>query len=350
MELTFRWYGKSDPIPLEYIKQIPRVSGIVSALYDVKIGEIWPQEQIISLKRMIEAVGLRLSVIESIPVHEDIKIGRRSRDKYIENYCQNIKNMGFLGINVLCYNFMPVFDWTRSNLSKKNPDGSTSLAYDQDEINKINISEESIELPGWATNYGKTELKDLLKAYSKVDEETLWSNLEYFLKRVIPVAENAGVRLGIHPDDPPWSIFNLPRIITHEAALDRLIDIIDSPSNGITFCTGSFGPNLKMDLIKSIYKFGSMDRIPFVHIRNIKRKNGQSFIEVAHPTEFGDIDMFKVIKALVDIDFKGMIRPDHGRMIWGERGKPGYGLYDRALGIMYLSGLWEGIKKIRNSK
>ncbi len=350
MELTFRWYGKSDPIPLEYIKQIPRISGIVSALYDVKIGEIWPQEQIKSLKRMIEAVGLRLSVIESIPVHEDIKLGRRSRDKYIENYCQNIKNMGFLGINVLCYNFMPVFDWTRSNLSKKNPDGSTSLAYDQDEINKINISEESIELPGWATNYGKAELEDLLKAYSKVDEETLWSNLEYFLKRVIPVAEKAGVRLSIHPDDPPWSIFNLPRIITNEAALDRLIDIIDSPSNGITFCTGSFGPNLKMDLIKSIYKFGSLDRIPFVHIRNIKRINGQSFIEVAHPTEFGDIDMFKVIKALVDIDFKGMIRPDHGRMIWGERGKPGYGLYDRALGIMYLSGLWEGIKKIRNSK
>jgi mannonate dehydratase len=349
MELTFRWYGKSDPIPLEYIKQIPRVSGIVSALYDMKIGEVWPLEKIETLKRTIEAAGLKFSVIESIPVHEDIKIGRKTRDKYINNYCQSVKNMGMLGIKILCYNFMPIFDWTRSDLSQTNPDGSISLAYDHDKINKIDLSEASLELPGWATNYGKFELEALFKAYSEVDEETLWSNLEYFLKKVIPVAEKVGVRLSIHPDDPPWSIFNLPRIITNEAALDRLLDIINSPSNGITFCTGSFGPNLKMDLIKSIYKFGSMDRIPFVHIRNIKRTNSHSFIEVAHPTEYGDIDIFKVIKSLVDIDFKGMIRPDHGRMIWGEKGKPGYGLYDRALGIMYLSGLWEGIKKTLNS-
>jgi mannonate dehydratase len=349
MELTFRWYGKNDPILLKYIKQIPRVTGIVSALYDVKVGDIWPIDKIEALKKIIEAAGLKFSVIESIPVHEDIKIGKRSRDKLIENFCQSIKNMGSLGIKTLCYNFMPVFDWTRTDLAKINSDGSTSLSYDHEKIKKIDLSRGTLELPGWATFYGKDELQDLFKAYSNVDEEILWSNLEYFLLRVIPVAEKAGVRLGIHPDDPPWSIFNLPRIIVNEAALNRLVEVIDSPSNGITFCTGSFGPNLKMDLIKSLYKFGSMDRIPFVHVRNIKRIDDHSFQEVAHPTEFGDIDMYKVIKTLVDIDFDGVIRPDHGRMIWNEQGKPGYGLYDRALGIMYLSGLWEGIKKTLHS-
>ena len=227
MELAFRWFGKDDPIPLEYIKQIPRVSGIVSAIYDVNVGDVWLYEQIKSLKLVIEKAGLNFSVIESIPVHEDIKIGRKSRDKYIENYCSSIKNAASLGIKVICYNFMPVFDWTRSNLSRSNPDGSTSLYYDQGTIEKIDLSKGVMDLPGWATSYSNVQLQALLKAYSKVDEEMLWYNLEYFLKKVVPVAEKAEIKLSIHPDDPPWSIFGLPRIIINEEALDRLVKIIE---------------------------------------------------------------------------------------------------------------------------
>ncbi|MFX1502566.1 MAG: mannonate dehydratase, partial [Promethearchaeota archaeon] len=214
----------------------------------------------------------------------------------------------------------------------------------------INLRKDSLELPGWATRYTKQELADLLDAYSNVNEQKLWSNLEYFLKRVIPVAEESDVKMGIHPDDPPWSIFDLPRIITDEAALERFINIIDSPSNGITFCTGSLGANPKIDLIKAIRKFGAMERIPFAHCRNIKHTGQYSFHEVGHPTEFGDINMYEVIKAFIEVGFAGAIRPDHGRMIWGENGRPGYGLYDRALGSVYLSGLWEGIEKTIKKK
>ncbi|MFX0073552.1 MAG: mannonate dehydratase [Candidatus Hermodarchaeota archaeon] len=350
MEFTFRWYGDKDPIPLNYIKQIPRVTGIVSALYDIPIGEIWSLEKLTLLQNKIKAVGLNFSVIESIPVHEDIKLGRPNRDTLIENYCQSVRNMGSLGIKILTYNFMPVFDWTRSDLAMEHSDGSNSLSYDHDQLKKIDLREESLDLPGWATNYTKQQLKSLLDAYSEVDDKQLWANLEYFLKKVVPVAEESGVKMGIHPDDPPWSIFGLPRIIVDEAALDRFVKIVDSPSNGITFCVGSFGPNSKMDLVKSIRKYGAMGRIPFLHLRNIKRTGEYSFHEVEHPTEFGDVNMYEVMKTLVEIGFDGAIRPDHGRMIWGEKGRPGYGLYDRALGVMYLTGLWEGIQKSIQSK
>lgn len=345
MELTFRWYGDNDPISLKYIKQIPRVTGIVSALYDVPVGDIWPVEKLLFLKKKILSAGLNFSVIESIPVHEDIKLGRSNRDDLIENYCQSIRNMGSLGIMILCYNFMPVFDWTRSNLAMELPDGSTCLCYDNQKIKEIDLKKKSLDLPGWATNYTQKQLQTLLKAYEEIDDDALWSNLKYFLERVVPVAEESNVKMGIHPDDPPWSIFNLPRIITDENSLDRLVKIVDNKANGITFCTGSFGPNSKMDIIKCIYKYGRMDRIPFAHCRNIKRTGDFSFCEVQHPTEFGDINMYEVIKAYIKVGFTGAIRPDHGRMIWDEIGRPGYGLYDRALGIMYLSGLWEGIEK-----
>ncbi|MFX1302379.1 MAG: mannonate dehydratase [Promethearchaeota archaeon] len=350
MEMTFRWYGDDDPIPLAYIKQIPRVAGIVSALYDVQIGEIWPIEKLNLVKKKIEAVGLKFSVIESLPVHEDIKLGSSTRDEFIDKYSQSIRNIGSLGIKIICYNFMPVFDWMRSDLAMKSPDGSNVLSYNHKQVKNIDLGKESLELPGWATQYTKKELEKLLDAYSKINEETLWSNLEYFLKRVIPVAEECGVKMGIHPDDPPWSIFNLPRIITEEAALDRFVKLIDSPSNGITFCTGTLSANPKVDLVKSIRKYGAMDRIPFAHCRNIKRTGEYSFYEVEHPTEFGDVNMYEVIKAFIEVGFTGAIRPDHGRMIWGEHGKPGYGLYDRALGSIYLSGLWEGIEKTIKGK
>ncbi|MBY9017057.1 MAG: mannonate dehydratase [Candidatus Lokiarchaeota archaeon] len=345
MEIAFRWYGDKDRIPLKYIRQIPKVTGIVSALYDVAVGEIWPKDKIINVKRKIEAEGFKFSVIESIPVHEDIKLGNPNRDILIDNYCQSIRNMGALGIQILCYNFMPVFDWVRTDLAKKYPNGSNSLSYDNSKLKEIDFKTISLDLPGWATNYTKEELQYYLNAYSKVDNEILWLNLEYFLRKVIPVAEEYGVKMAIHPDDPPWSIFGLPRIITDEVALDRLVRIIDSPSNGITFCTGSFGANLKMDLVKVIRKFGMLDRIPFIHFRNVKHIAEKQFYESKHPTEFGDVNMYEVVKTLIDIGFDGVIRPDHGRMIWGETGRPGYGLYDRALGVMYLVGLWEGISK-----
>ena len=343
--MTFRWYGDDDPVTLEQIRQIPVIEGIVSALYDVPVGEVWPIEKLTELKKKIEENGLRFSVIESIPVHEDIKLGRPTRDKLIDNFCQSIRNMGSLDIRILCYNFMAVFDWTRSDLAKKNPDGSTSLSYDHEELKNIDLMKDHLELPGWATSYTKDELQELLNAYSQLDSEQIWANLEYFLKKVIPVAEESGVLMAIHPDDPPWSIFGIPRIITNEAALERLINIVDSESNGLTFCTGSLGPNKDIDLIKNIYKFGKIKRIHFTHIRNIKHYDENSFQETAHTTESGDIDIYKVIKAYSDIGFTGAMRPDHGRMIWGETGRPGYGLYDRALGAMYLRGLWEALQK-----
>ncbi|MFX0073803.1 MAG: mannonate dehydratase [Candidatus Hermodarchaeota archaeon] len=345
MELAFRWYGDKDPIPLKYIKQIPKVTSIVSALYDVSVGDVWSIEKLKSIKSKIEEEGLKLSVIESIPIHEDIKLGNPHRDVLIDNYCQSIQNMGSLGIEILCYNFMPVFDWVRTDLAKKNIDGSNSLSFENSNLKTINFDEINFDLPGWAIHYTKEELRNYLNAYSKVDNEILWLNLEYFLKKVIPVAEKSGVKMAIHPDDPPWSIFGLPRIITDEVALDRLVELIDSPSNGITFCTGSFGANARMDIIKAIRKFGSLNRIPFVHFRNVKHVEGKDFYESKHPTEFGDVNMYEVVKALIEVGFDGVIRPDHGRMIWGEKGRPGYGLYDRALGATYLVGLWEGISK-----
>ena len=345
VKFCFRWFGKDDPVSLKNIRQIPVIDGIVSALYDIPVGEVWPINKFKSLKEEIERSGLELSVIESIPVHEDIKLGRSFREKYIDNYCRSIRNMGRVGIPILCYNFMPVFDWTRTNLKMENPDGSTSLSYDHNSLQNIDLKKESLDLPGWATAYSHNELNKLLNAYSKVDENTLWKNLEYFLQQAVPVAEESGVKMAIHIDDPPWSIFGLPRIIKDEEALDRLVNSVDSPSNGITFCVGTLGANKSIDLPRLIRKYGKKNRIHFAHLRNIKHTGEFSFQETAHPSKFGDNDMYEITRALIEINFSGAIRPDHGRMIWGETGRPGYGLYDRALGIMYLYGLWEGVKK-----
>lgn len=345
MEITFRWFGSDDAVSLAYIRQIPAVTGIVSALYDVSVGEIWPFEKIEALKGAVEREGLKLTVIESIPVHEDIKLGRGSRDRLIDNYCESIVNLGRLNIPILCYNFMPVFDWTRSNLSMKNSDGSTSLSYTHADLEKVDLTQGTRDLPGWAARYSREELAALIDAYSAVDEAVLWDNLACFLERVVPVAEESGVRMGIHPDDPPWPIFGLPRIITGEQGMEKLVNIIDSPSNGITFCTGSLGPNSDLNMVSVLDRFVKKDRVPFVHMRNIKRTGERDFYESGHLTDCGDVDMYGVMASLVENNFIGAVRPDHGRMIWGETGRPGYGLYDRALGAMYLAGLREGIEK-----
>jgi len=341
--ITFRWFGPRDPIPLEHIRQIPAVRGIVGALFDLPVGTIWPLERILGLRDEVDRNALTLEVIESIPVHEDIKLGRPTRDRLIDHYGESIRNMGRAGVPVLCYNFMPVFDWTRTDLALTLDDGSTALAYDDAALARIDLSRGTADLPGWATAYSASELQALLQAYRAVSESQLWDNLSYFLERVVPIAAASGVRMALHPDDPPWSIFGLPRVITGGPALQRVTEIVDDPANGITFCTGSLAADPANDLPEIARRLGEKGRIHFAHCRNIKRSGPRTFRESAHPSEHGDVDMRAVLAALHETGFDGPIRPDHGRMIWGETGQPGYGLHDRALGAMYLHGLWEGL-------
>jgi mannonate dehydratase len=355
MKMTFRWFGeKNDQIRLDQIRQIPGVSGVVTSLLDIPAGDVWPLDQIMSVKHQVEKYGLQCEVIESVNVHEDIKLGLPSRDRYIENYQTTLQNLGKAGIQVLCYNFMPVFDWTRSNLAKELEDKSTVLSYEEalipdDPVKMAEAVEQNsngFELPGWEPERMQ-ELKRLFEMYRGVNEEKLWQNLEYFLKAVIPVAAQAGVKMAIHPDDPPWSIFGLPRIVTCKENLERLIGLVDSPYNGLTLCSGSLGSNLKNNIPELIRYFGAKGRIHFGHVRNIKIHSAGNFDESSHRSEDGSLDMYQIMKAYHDIGFSGYIRPDHGRMIWGEKGRPGYGLYDRALGITYLNGLWEAIDKLK---
>ncbi|MFD2613342.1 mannonate dehydratase [Paenibacillus gansuensis] len=347
MKLTFRWYGESDPVTLDRIRQIPGVKGIVSAIYDVVPGEVWPLEKIQDLQERIRSYGLELAVIESVPVHEDIKLGKPERDRYIENYCKTITHLGEAGIPVLCYNFMPVFDWTRTDLAFELPDGSNTLIYEEAVMQQMNPLTGDLSLPGWDQSYTRDEMKQLIEAYRDVTEQRLWEHLQYFLERIVPAAEAAGVKLAIHPDDPPWPIFGLPRIITGEQAYERFLRLVDSPANGITFCSGSLGADPDNDLARIIRKVGGEGRIHFAHTRNIKHTGFRSFQESSHLSSDGSLDMAEVMRALADIGFDGPLRPDHGRMIWGEQGRPGYGLFDRALGAVYLNGLWQGIQADR---
>ena len=345
MEMTFRWYGDDDPVTLDKIRQIPGVTGIVSAIYDVPVGETWSMEKILELKAKVEAKGLRLSVIESVPVHEDIKMGKPSRDRLIENYCTTLRNLSAAGIHTVCYNFMPVFDWTRSELDHELEDGSNALIFVKEQVEKMDPVRGELALPGWDASYTKESLKAVFDEYKNITEEDLWDNLKYFLERVIRVAEEVKVKMAIHPDDPPWSIFGLPRIITNKENLERFCKLVDSPYNGITLCSGSLGVTRKNDIPEFIRHFGKMGRIHFGHCRNVLITEEGSFEESAHLSSKGSLDMAEIMQAYADIGFDGPIRPDHGRMIWGEKGRPGYGLYDRALGAVYLNGLWEGIKK-----
>ena len=224
MKLSFRWYGEKDPISLGYIRQIPNMHSIVTAVYDVKVGEVWPNETILKLKEEIENNGLNFEVIESIPVHEDIKLGRDTRDYYIDNYCENIRRCAKHGIKCICYNFMPVFDWTRTQLDKVNEDGSTCLVYYKDQVDLVDPtkSDSDLTLPGWDSSYTREQLASLVNEYRVLGEEKLWNNLKYFLEKVIPVCKENDVNMAIHPDDPCWPIFGIPRIITNEKNIDRL--------------------------------------------------------------------------------------------------------------------------------
>ncbi len=345
MKMTFRWYGEDDPVRLDYIKQIPGMTGVVSAVYDVPVGEVWSEESINNLVKLSNSKGLELEVIESVPVHEDIKLGRGLRDLYIQNYKENIKRLSKAGVKVICYNFMPIFDWTRSNLDHQLEDGSTALVYYKEQVDKMDPLAGELALPGWDASYTKEDLQELFDAYSKRDKEDIWGNLEYFLSEVIPVAEECDVLMAIHPDDPPWDIFGLPRIITNEKNLDRFLNLYNSKHNGLTLCSGSLGCSSTNDYTKLAEKYLKRDRIHFAHLRNIKIMENDSFEESAHLSSCGSLDMVEILKMYHRHGFKGYIRPDHGRMIWGESGKPGYGLYDRALGAMYITGIWETLEK-----
>ncbi len=345
MKLTFRWYGEKDSIPLEFIKQIPNMSGVVTAVYDTPVGQIWELEKIKRLKELCEQANLEMEVIESVPVHEDIKLGKPSRDQWIANYAQTIRNLGKVGVRCICYNFMPVFDWLRTDLKRSNPDGSNSLAYTHDILMKLNPK--NLHLPGWDESYTSEELYHLLEEYKDITHEQLFDNLIYFLNGIMPACDETGIRMAIHPDDPPWDMFGLPRIITGIDSYARLVKAVPNPHNGFTFCTGSLGAGRKNNLPQMIKEYS--ERIFFVHLRQIQYTNEMDFIEAGHMTKTGSLDIFAIVKALVDYGFDGYVRPDHGRNIWGEDGKPGYGLYDRALGAAYLNGLFEAIEKLRNA-
>ncbi len=331
MKITFRWFGsKDDTVTLEQIRQIPGMYGIVGALFDIPVGEVWPLKNIKQLKEEIEAQGLRLDVIESVNVHEDIKLGLPTREQYIQNYQETLRNLAKVGIKVVCYNFMPIFDWTRTDLAKPLPDGSTALAYDKNKIEHVDPAQlvEQIErdahgflMPGWEPERLKT-IKRLFELYKGVTEEELFVNLQHFLEQIIPVAEECNIRMAIHPDDPPWSVYGLPRIVTNKENLERIINLVDSPSNCLAICSGSLGANPNNDIPAIMRHFVAKDRVPFVHVRNVKIEPDGSFAESSHRSSDGSLDMCEIVKALHDTGFTGFLRPDHGRMIFGEQARP----------------------------
>lgn len=354
MKMTFRWYGADqDSVTLSQIRQIPNVSGVVGALFDVPVGEIWEQNRIDALKKEVNDAGLELEVIESVNVHEDIKLGLPTRDKYIENYKVCIENLARAGVKVICYNFMPVFDWLRSDLAYPLEDGSNALCYIDELVKKttpvelvknIDSNSKGFTLPGWESDR-LAELESVMEQYSGMTEDTLFDNLKYFLEGIIPTCEKYDVKMAIHPDDPPWGLYGLPRIVTCEKNIDRLLSLVDSPYNGLTLCSGSLGANRENDIPTLVRKYGTMGRIHFAHVRNIKFFGEKMFHESSHLSADGSLDLYEIMKAYHDVGFDGYVRPDHGRMIWNEQARPGYGLYDRALGIAYINGLWEALEK-----
>ena len=339
-----------DLVAFVLVADDPVTVGVVA---DVPVGDVWPMEKIQSLKMEVEAAGLNLEVIESVNIHDDIKIGLPTRDKYIENYKQTIRNLAKAGIKVICYNFMPIFDWVRTDLHFKLEDGSNDLAFEhkkvesdpKDILKAVQNDSNGYILPGWEPER-LSEVKNLFEAYADVDEHKLRENLKYFLDAIIPVCEEVDIRMAIHPDDPPRPLFGLPRICKNRDDMFVIEELHESRYNGFTICTGSLGENSDNDVPAIIREFVGKDRAPFIHARNIKfMGNEGDFHESAHLSSEGALDMYEIMKALSDTNFDGYIRPDHGRNIWGEDGRPGYGLYDRALGISYLNGLWEAIRK-----
>jgi mannonate dehydratase len=356
MQMTFRWYGEgNDSVTLDQIRQIPGVTGIVWALHDKQPGEIWEAAEIAKVQKQLEPYGFNMEVVESVNVHDDIKIGLPTRDRYIENYKQTLRNLKQFGVKVVCYNFMPVFDWTRTDLFHPVGDGSTAMYYEKDKIfeNPEKMASYIIEkcgeftMPGWEPER-MSKLNELFEAYKPVTREKLWDNLKYFLEAIMPTCRECGIKMAIHPDDPPWDIFGLPGLLVDEKSIGRFLAMVDDPYNCLTLCSGSLSSNPKNNVADVVRKY--CDRIVFAHIRNVKHFPNGDFMEVSHRDCDGNTGILDIIKAYHDGGFEGYIRPDHGRHIWNEKCRPGYGLYDRALGIMYILGAWDMLDKVKESK
>ena len=278
MDMTLRWYGEgNDSVTLDQIRQIPGVTGVITALHDIPAGEAWTYEDVMKRKQEVEAKGLKLVGVESINVHEDIKIGLPTRDELIENYCKSLEAIGKADIHLVCYNFMPVFDWTRTDLAMPLEDGSTALAYDSSIIDGIDASEmfDRIEkasggfvMPGWEPNR-RDEIMDLFEKYKDVDADKLRENYKYFLDGIIPTCEKYKIKMAVHPDDPAWDVFGLPRIVTCEEDLLKIADMNPSIYNGFTLCTGSLGSNLNNDLPKIIRNPKIAERIQLLTTNSV---------------------------------------------------------------------------------
>ena len=384
MQETFRWFGVNDSVKLSYIKQAG-ATGVVTALHHIANGEVWEVEEILKVKNLIESHDLEWSFIESIPIHESIKLRTGDYLQRIENYKQSLRNVASCGIKNVCYNFMPVLDWTRTELFWKLPDGSTALRFDKVDMAvfekfimkrdgvedsytseilekaKVRFSEmtsqekQALEdnvlkgLPGTVDDLTIPVFKEMIAQYDSLSHADLKANLSYFLNQVIPVCEENGIVMAIHPDDPPMDIMGLPRIIKSEKDLEDLVGFIDSPSNGITFCTGSLGANPDNDLPKMIRKFA--DRIHFLHLRNVRREADGSFYEDNHLD--GSSDMYEVVKAVLKIEKARNIqlpmRPDHGHQMLQDLEEntayAGYTAIGRLRGLAELRGLALGISK-----
>jgi mannonate dehydratase len=352
--MTWRWYGEgNDQIKLSDIKQIPGVEGIVWALHDKMPGEVWQPEEIAEVKKQLDEYGFNMDVVESVNVHDDIKIGLPTRDQYIENYKQTLRNLAPFGVKVVTYNFMPIFDWTRTDLFHPVGDGSTALFYEKAKIQQdykemakyILENLHGLTFPGWEPER-MAKLDELFEAYKPVTKEKLWENLKYFLEAIMPTCHETGIKMAIHMDDPPWDIFGIPRLLVDKEAILHFLKMVDDPYNCLCLCSGSLGANPKnnvADIIRSC-----CDRIAFAHIRNVKHFPNGDFSEASHRDCDGDTGILEIMRAYHDCGFDGYIRPDHGRQLWTEGPgtcRPGYGLYDRALGIMYMLGCWDMLER-----
>ncbi|MAY75939.1 MAG: mannonate dehydratase [Phycisphaerae bacterium] len=341
--MCMRWFGPTDPVPLDHIRQVPGVTGIVSAVTGVPVGEPWTASHVRKLRDTVEAAGLKLEVIESIAVSDEIKLAGPEAPRHYDNWRRSLEAVAAEGVKTVCYNFMPIADWVRTELAMPLPDGSNTLAYDDAQMpafEEMVRSGAAKNLPAW-DHLDVGAFDALRERYAARAEEGLWDALAKFLEAVVPTAASLGVRLGLHPDDPCWSVLGLPRIVTSPAAFRRVCDLVDNPANGVTYCTGSLGVNPDNDLVAGARDLAN--RVSFVHARNVRVTAPRKVYESAHPREFGHVDLPAVLAELMAGGFNGPIRPDHGRMIWGETGTPGYGLFDRSLGATYLLGAIDGI-------